>query len=119
MWLDSKHTPIDIPHKLTARWFGPFEVLTSDGAAVKLHLPETSGKAHRKVNIRRLNFYEERDSFFGPADMRPEPLMQMGGLPNTQYVGYLMLEITRVIQNYGWSGSYMISLTIVGYIEKS
>jgi len=75
LWLDSKHTPIDIPYKLTARWFGPFEVLSSDGAAVTLDLPEMFGKAHRKVNIRRLKFYEERDSFFGPADVRPEPLM--------------------------------------------
>ena len=40
VWLDSKHTPIDIPYKLTARWFGPFEVLSSDGAAVTLDLPE-------------------------------------------------------------------------------
>ena len=51
VWLDFKHAPIDIPYKLTARWFGPFEVLSSDGAAVTLDLPETFGKAHRKVNI--------------------------------------------------------------------
>jgi len=24
VWLDSKHTPIDIPNKLSVRWFGPF-----------------------------------------------------------------------------------------------
>ena len=23
VWLDSKQTPIDIPYKLTTRWFGP------------------------------------------------------------------------------------------------
>jgi len=40
-----------------------------------LDLPEMFSKAHRKVNIRRLKFYEERDSCFGPADVRPEPLM--------------------------------------------
>ena len=82
VWLDSKHTPIDIPYKLTARWFGPFEVLssTADGAAVTLDLPQTFGKAHRKVNIRRLKFYEERDSCFGPADARPEPLIGNGGV---------------------------------------
>jgi len=79
VWLDSKHTPIDIAYKLTARWFGPFEVLSSDGAAVTLDLPETFGKAHRKVNIRRLKFYEERDSCFGPADVRTEPLIANGG----------------------------------------
>ena len=33
VWLDSKHTPIHIPYKLTARWFGPLKVLSSDGAA--------------------------------------------------------------------------------------
>ena len=49
VWLDSKHTPIDLPYKVTDRWFAPFEVLTSDGAAVTLDLPETFGKAHRKV----------------------------------------------------------------------
>jgi len=64
VWLDFKHTPIDIPYKLTARWFGPFAVLSSNGAAVTLDLPETFGKAHRKVHIRRLKFYEERDSCF-------------------------------------------------------
>ena len=76
VWLDSKHTPIDIPYKLLARWFGPFEVLSSDGAAVTLDL----GKAHRKVNIRRLKFYEERDSCFRPADVRSEPLIANGGV---------------------------------------
>ena len=80
VWLDSKHTPIDIPCKLTVRWFGPFEVLSSDGAAVTLDLLETFGKAHRKVNIRRLKFYEERDSRFGPADTRPEPMIANGGV---------------------------------------
>jgi len=45
-----------------------------------LDLPETFGKAHRKVNIRRLKFYEERDSCFGPVDMRPEPLIANGGV---------------------------------------
>ena len=76
VWLDSKHMTIDIPYKLTARWFGPFEVLSSDGAAVTLDL----GKAHRKVNIRRLKFYEERDSCFRPADVRSEPLIANGGV---------------------------------------
>jgi len=80
VWLDSKHTPIDIPYKLSARWFGPFEVLSVEGAAVTLDLPETFGKAHCKVNIRHLKFYEERDSCFGDADGRPEPLISDGGM---------------------------------------
>jgi len=27
VWMDSKHTPNDVPYKLTARWFGPLKVL--------------------------------------------------------------------------------------------
>ena len=84
VWLDSIHTPIDIPYKLSARWYGPFEVLSlesgSDGAAVTLDLPDTFDKAHRKVNIRRLKFYEERDSCFGATDVRLEPLIANGGV---------------------------------------
>ena len=72
---DSKHTPIDIPNKLSARWVGPFEVVSADGAEVTLDLPKTFGKAHRKVNIRRLKFYEERDSCFGKADGRPDQVI--------------------------------------------
>jgi len=47
---------------------------------VTLDLSETFGKAHRKVNIRRLKFYEERDLCFGPADVRPKPLIANGGV---------------------------------------
>ena len=64
LWLDSKHTPVDIPYELTARWFGPFEVLESRGAQVTLDLPETFGKAHHKVNIHWLKFCKERDARF-------------------------------------------------------
>jgi len=61
-------------------------VLSSDGAAVTLDLPEKFGKAHRKVNIRRLKFivkstFEDLNSTcFGPADVRPEPLIANGGV---------------------------------------
>ena len=58
VWLDSKHTPVDIPYKLTARWFGLFEVLESRGSQVTLDLPETFGKAHHMVNMRQLKFFE-------------------------------------------------------------
>jgi uncharacterized protein (DUF2249 family) len=58
VWLDSKHTPVDIPYKLTSRWFGPFEVVAVQGAHVTLDLPETFGKAHWRVNIHRLEFFE-------------------------------------------------------------
>jgi len=52
VWLDSRHTPNDIPFKLTARWFEPFTVLQVKGAQATLDLPSTFGKAHRQVNIR-------------------------------------------------------------------
>jgi len=45
-----------------------------------LDLPEMFGKAHCKVNFRRLKFYEERDSCFGLVDVRPEPLIADGGV---------------------------------------
>jgi len=66
VWLDSKHTPVDIPYKLTARWFGPSEVTEMHGAQFTLDLPETFGKAHRKVNIRRLEGFQSlRCVFWG------------------------------------------------------
>jgi len=86
VWLDSKHTPIDIPYKLTARWFGSFEVLTSDGASMTMDLPEMFGKAHCKVNIRRLKFYEARDTTKGyttpvvTQTPRRRPVLRSGGV---------------------------------------
>jgi hypothetical protein len=80
VWLDSKHTPVDIPYKLTARWFGPFEVTSVQGAQVTLDLPETFGKANRRVNIRRLKFFEACDECFGAADERPTPLQGHAGV---------------------------------------
>jgi len=47
VWMDSRHTPNDIPFKWTARWFGPFTVLQVKGAQATLDLPSTLGKAHR------------------------------------------------------------------------
>jgi hypothetical protein len=110
VWLDSKHTPIDIPYKLTARWFGPFEVLSSDGAAVTLDLPETFGKAHRKVNIRRLKFYEERDSCFGPADARPEPLIANGGVAR--------YEVRRISNSRNHKGQSELWVEWKGYDQS-
>ena len=41
VWMDSesKHTPHDVPYKLSARWFGPFRVLEVRGAQAILDLP--------------------------------------------------------------------------------
>jgi len=79
VWLNSKHTPINIPYKLTARWFDPLEVTLVQGAQVTLDLPETFGKAHRRVNICRLKFFEARDECFGAADERPMPFQGYAG----------------------------------------
>jgi len=49
--LDSKHTPENIPYKLTSGWFGPLEVVAMQGAQMTVDLPETFGKAHQRVNI--------------------------------------------------------------------
>jgi len=87
VWLDSKHTPVDIPYTLTARWFGPFAVTSVQGQ-VTLDLPEIFGKAHRRVNIRRLKFFEARDECFGAADERSTPLQGHAGV--TQY------EVNRI-----------------------
>jgi len=51
-----------------------------EGATVTLDLSETFGKAHQKVNIRRLKFYKERDSCFGDTNGRPEPLISDRGV---------------------------------------
>ena len=82
VWLDSRHTPNDIPFQLTARWFGPFTVLQVKGAQATLDLPSTFGKAHRQVNISRLKFFESRDSKLGPANVCPQPLWGHDGVPH-------------------------------------
>jgi len=74
VWLDSSHVKVAVPYKLTARWFGLFVVLEAKGAQVTLHLPATFGKAHQRVNIRRLKFFEARDAQFGTANQPPSPL---------------------------------------------
>jgi len=82
VWLDSRHTPNDIPFKLTARWFGPFTVLQVKGAQATLDLPSTFGKAHHQVNILRLNFFESLDSRLGPDNVCPQPLWGHNGVPH-------------------------------------
>jgi len=82
--MDSRHTPNDIPFKLTARWFGPFTVLQVKGAQATLDLPSTFGKAHRQVNIARLIFFEPRDSKLGDANLRPQPLWGHDWVPHDE-----------------------------------
>jgi len=85
VWMDSRHTPNDIPFKLTARWFGPFTVLQVKGARTTLDLPSTFGKAYRQVNIAHLKFFEPRDSKLGDANLRPQPLWGHDGVPHYEF----------------------------------
>jgi len=62
VWLDSSHIEVSVPYKLTARWFGQFVLLEAKGAQVSLDLPATFGKAHLRLNICRLEFFEARDA---------------------------------------------------------
>ena len=93
VWLDSRHTPIDIPYKLTAQWFGPFVVTAARGAQVILDLPDTFGKAHRRVNIRRL---EERDEAFGDSNIPPRPMVGVDGVEK--------FEIRRISNSRTYKG---------------
>jgi len=51
-------------------------------------LPATFGKAHRRVNIRRLKFFEARDAQFGTVDQPPRPLPRIDGSD--------MYEVSRI-----------------------
>ena len=56
-------------------------MVTADrGAQVTLDLPDTFGKAHRRVNIRRLKFCEERDEAFGDSSIPPLPMVCVDGI---------------------------------------
>ena len=39
VWMDSKHTPNEVPYKLTVRWFSSFKVLEVRVAQAILDLP--------------------------------------------------------------------------------
>jgi len=80
VWMDSKHTPNDVPYKLSGRWFGPFKVLEVRGAQAILDLPPSFGKTHNRINMSRLKFFEARDAKLGESDMAPEPLLGYDGV---------------------------------------
>jgi len=75
VWMDSKHTPNDVPYKLSAQWFGPFRVLEVRGAQAILDLPPSFGKTHNRINMSRLTFFEARDAELGEGDTASEPLL--------------------------------------------
>jgi len=80
VWMDSKHTPNNVPYKLTAWWFGPFKVLELRGAQAILDLPPSFGKTHHRINMSRLKFFEARDAELCEADTAPEPLLGHNGV---------------------------------------
>jgi len=80
VWMDSKHTPNDVPYKLSARWFGPFRVLEVRSAQAILDLPPSFGKTHNRINMSRLKFFEAWDAELGESDMAPEPLLGHDGV---------------------------------------
>jgi len=51
VWMDSRHTPNDIPFKLAGRWFGPFTMLDVKGVQTTLDLPPSCGRAHRLIDF--------------------------------------------------------------------
>ena len=77
VWMDSKHTPNDVPYKLTARWFGPFKVLEVRGARAILDLPPSFGKTHNRIHMSRLKFFEARDANLGEGDTAPDHFWDM------------------------------------------
>jgi len=80
VWMDSKHTPNDVPYKLSVRWFSPFEVLEVRGAQAILDLPPSFGKTHNQINMSRLKFFEARVVELGECDTAPEPLLGHDGV---------------------------------------
>jgi len=110
VWLDSKHTPVDIPYKLTTHWFGPFEVLEARGAQVMLDPPETFGNEHNKINIRSLQFFEERDARLVVPDLPPAPLVTKDG--TTRY------EIKRIFNTRTHKGEEELCVEWKGYNQS-
>ena len=110
VWLDSKHVPVDVPYKLTSRWFGPFDVLEAAGAQVTLDLPATFGRQHRKVNIRRLKFFEERDDRFGDGGGPPTPLLGNGGATKD--------EVRRISNSRTHKGQHELWVEWQGYDQS-
>jgi hypothetical protein len=110
VWLDSSYVEVAVPYKLTARWFGPFVVLEAKGAQVTLDLPATFGKAHQRVNIRRLKFFEARDAQFGTADQLPRPLPGV--------VGSDMYEVSRICASRILKGRHELYVEWKGYDQS-
>ena len=113
--MDSKHTPNDVPYKLSAQWFGPFRVLEVRGAQAILDLPPSFGKTHNRINMSRLTFFEARDAELGEGDTASEPLLGHDGVMHYEISVFVMLVHTKKCVNFGWSGRGTTSRRTVGY----
>ena len=71
--------PHQVPYKLAGRWSGPYQALEVRGASVRLDLPAEFGKYSPWVNVRRLKFFEARDSAFLDDDAPATPVMGHDG----------------------------------------
>ena len=99
MWLDGAHVAAQLPHKLAARWYGPYEVVEvlSAGAAVRLDLPAELGRISKVVNLRRLKFFEGRDeSLCTREDAAVEPLLGQDGA--------MRYEVERIVMHRSHKG---------------
>ena len=67
--------PHQVPYKLASRWSGPYQALEVCGASVRLDLPAEFGKYSPWVNMRRLKFFEARNSAFLDDDAPVTPVM--------------------------------------------
>ncbi len=98
MWLDGAHVAAQLPQKLAARWYGPYEVVEvlSAGAAVRLDLPAELGRISRVVNLRRLKFFEARDeALCTPGDAAVEPLLGRDGAVRYEVERIVMHRVHR------------------------
>jgi len=101
---------VAVPYKLTERWFGPCVVLEAKGAQVTLDLPAMFGKAHWRVNIRCLKFFEARDARFGTADQPQRPLQGVDGSD--------MYEVSRICASRILKGQYELYVEWKGYDQS-
>ena len=116
VWMDSRHTPNDIPFKLTARWFGPFTVVQVKGAQATLDLPSTFGKAHRQVNIARLKFFEPRDSTLGDLICALNRFGVTMECLIMKLVAFAMQDAIKALTGYGWNGRVTTNLKMDGWL---
>jgi hypothetical protein len=80
VWMDGAHVPHQVPWKLAPRCFGSYRVRKVKGTVFTLELAETLDKTSDKINIRRLKFFEERDTSFGDYQGPVQPTLDPLGV---------------------------------------